>query len=216
MLLLLVLVTTVRLTAAQDEGIMKDFVVSGDLRMGDNYLPLFGIHASENVALYTELIAIHKSGFGIGYFAFDDFSEEAFGRIRFVDALYTKSWGKVSLYTAMEYVWYDNSDVECVMPYVIGTYAHNSWSFQVANMVTYFPHSSGEKYEFTMYGKVMKNIFKDIDLHVTVWYDNLYNANSHFYGAAGVKVSLPRGFYVMGTLLHREKTECLLNFGWHF
>ena len=217
LMVLLVLVTAVRLAAAQDEGIMKDFTVSGDLRMGANYLPLFGIHASENMALYTELMAIHKSGFGVGYFAFDDFSKEAFGRIRFVDALYTKTWGKFSMYGAMEYVWYDNNkNGGCVMPYAIGTYTHNSWSFQIGNMVTYFPHRQEDKYEFTMYGKIMKNVFRDIDMHMTIWYDNLYNANSHFYGAAGLKVSLPKGFYVMSTLLYREKAECLLNFGWRF
>ena len=208
LLLLLVFITSVRL-GAQNEGITKDFVVSGDLRFGANYLPLFGIHASENVALYTELMAIHKSGWGVGYFAFDDFMES---RIRFVDALYTNSWGNASLYAAMEYVWYDNSDAICLMPYIIGTYTSGSWAFQAANMMSYFPRSSGEKYEFTMYGKVMKNMFKDVDAHITVWYDT----NSHFYGAAGIKVSLPKGFYVMGTLLYREKTECLLNFGWHF
>ena len=209
-ILLLVFITSALCLSAQD-GIMKDFEISGDLRMGSNYLPLFGIHASENVALYTELMAIHKSGLGVGYFAFDDFMES---RIRFVDVLYTNSWGKASLYGAMEYVWYDNSDAICLMPYIIGTYTSGSWAFQAANMMSCFPRSSEGKYEFTAYAKVMKNIFKDIDLHVTVWYDSLYK--SHFYGATGIKVSLPKGFYVMGTLLHRENTECLVNFGWHF
>jgi hypothetical protein len=67
-----------------------------------------------------------------------------------------------------------------------------------------------------MYAKVTKTILKDIDIHATVWYDNVYE--DHFYGAMGVKVNLPSNFYVMGNVLYKEgdKFTPFINVGWKF
>lgn len=203
---------------AQGQGLTSDISISGDIRTGANYIPLLGICASDNVMLYTEVIAVHKSGFGAGYFAFDDFSNEVMGRIRFVDLLYTKSWEKFSLYTAMEYLWYDNDkNGECVMPYVIGDYNCGTWTYEVATMLTCFLHNETERYEFTTYLKVKKTLFEDLDLHATVWYDNLYNDNSHFYAGVGATLNLPKNFYVMGNALYKSnEVRFFLNLGWKF
>ena len=215
--LILVSIFSLVAVCVNSQSLTKDFTVNGTLQTGANYLPLLGIHGSKNMALYTDLMAFHKSGFGVAYFAYDDFSKEETGRIRFVDAAYTGSWNNFSLYSAFEYVWYDNwSDGESVMPYAILTYAPNSWSYEVAPMLTYFPHFSENKYEFTAYAKVTKTVLKDVDIHATVWYDNVYE--DHFYGAVGLKVNLPSNFYIMGNLLYKEgdKFTPFINVGWKF
>ncbi len=138
-------------TAQTNDGQTDDIIVSGAIQVGANYWDLFGIHATENVALYTEVMAIHKSGFGLGYFAYDDFSKEEMGRLRFFDALYTTTIGEnVALYSAFEYVTYDNwHDGESFMPYAIVTYNKGLWSYEVAPMLAYFPHFDTDKVEFT-------------------------------------------------------------------
>ena len=200
------------------KGITKDFTIQGDLRLGANYLPLPGVYASKNMMLYTEIMAIHKTGLGIGYYAFDDFTKEATGRIRYVDAVYDKKWKNYSLYSAARYLWYDNySEGNCWKAYVIGTYKYNTWSFQFTPMFTYLPHKDTDKYGFMAYGKVMKDIFKDVNVYATIWYDNLYNANTHFYGVIGSTIAFPKSFYLTGNLLIKDKKAVfLLNVGWKF
>ena len=46
------------------QSLTKDVTVSGAIQVGGNYWDLLGIHATENVALYTTVMAQHKSGFG--------------------------------------------------------------------------------------------------------------------------------------------------------
>ncbi len=198
------------------QSLTKDVTVSGAIQVGGNYWDLLGIHATENVALYTTVMAQHKSGFGAAYFAYDDFSKEEMGRIRFFDALYAYSWENLSLYSAFEYVYYDNwHDGECVMPYAIVTLTSGSWAYEVAPMLTYFPHFDENKYEFTAYAKVKKNLFKDIDLHLTVWYDNIYE--DHFYGAAGIQLRLPKDFYVACNTLYKDNEFVpFVSLGWRF
>lgn len=194
----------------------KDVTVSGAIQVGGNYWDLLGIHATENVALYTTVMAQHKSGFGAAYFSYDDFSKEEMGRIRFFDALYTHAWENVFLYGAFEYVYYDNwHDGECIMPYAIVTLTHGTWAYEVAPMLTYFPHFDEDKVEFTAYAKVKKNIFKDIDLHATVWYDNIYK--DHFYGAIGAQLKLPKDFYVSCNALYKDREFVpFVSLGWRF
>ena len=194
----------------------KDITVSGVIQVGGNYSELLGIHSTKNVALYTTVMAQHKSGFGVAYFAYDDFSKEEMGRVRFFDALYTKVWENFFLYSAFEYVYYDNwHDGECVMPYAILTYTQGTWAYEVAPMLTYFPHFDEDKVEFTTYVKLKKNILKDIDLHATVWYDNVYK--DHFYGAIGARLSLPKNFYVSCNALYRDDEFVpFVSLGWRF
>lgn len=205
---------------SQDDGLTKDFTVSGTVQIGSNYTPLLGIKLSENFALYTEVSAFHKSGLGVAYFAFDDFCKDSLnltGRTRFIDLAYAKPFGeKVFMYSAMEYVWYDNwKDGESLMPYVIVTYTPNTWSYEGAAMLTYFPHFDEDKYEVTAYGKVTKTLWKDLEINVTGYYDSIYK--DHFYGSLGAKVNLPSGFFVTGNLLYRDSDlSPFVNLGWNF
>jgi len=212
----IVVVFTIMASMVNAQSLTKDVIVSGAIQVGGNYWDLLGIHATENIALYTTVMAQHKSGFGVAYFAYDDFSKEEMGRIRFFDALYTHAWENVSLYSAFEYVYYDNwHDGECVMPYAIVTLTSGTWAYEVAPMLTYFPHFSEDNYEFTCYAKVKKNIFKDIDLHATVWYDNIYK--DHFYGAIGAQLSLPKDFYIGCNALYKDDEFVpFVSLGWRF
>ena len=212
----IVVVFTIMASLVNAQSLTEDVTVSGAVQVGGNYWDLLGIHATENVALYTTVMAQHKSGFGAAYFAYDDFSKEEMGRIRFFDALYTHTWENVSLYSAFEYVYYDNwHDGECVMPYAIVTLSNGTWAYEVAPMFTYFPHFDEDQCEFTAYAKVKKNIFKDVDLHATVWYDNIYK--DHFYGAIGAQLSLPKDFYISCNALYKDKEFVpFISLGWRF
>ena len=194
----------------------NDVIVSGAIEIGGNYWEQFGRHATGNVALYSEIYAVHKSGFGIAYFAYDDFSTEKIGRLRLFDAFYSYTWENAALYTALEYISYDNwHDGVSIMPYTIATLSYGTWSYEVAPMLICFPHFDQNKYEFIAYGKIKKNILRDIDIHATLWYDNMYE--KHFYGAVGAELNLPKDWYIKTNLLYRdEKFTPFISLGWRF
>lgn len=200
---------------SQDDCLMKDFTVSGTVQVGSNYAPLFGVELSENFALYTEVSMFHKSGIGIGYFAFDDFCKDNLtGRTRFIDLAYTRPFGDVFLYSAVEYVWYDNwAEGESLMPYAIVSYTPNTWSYEAAAMMTYFPHFDMDKYEFTAYGKVTKS-WRGLDLSAILYYDSVYE--DHFYGGLRAQLNMPKRFYVSGNLLYKSDLHAFVNLGWKF
>ena len=201
---------------SQETGLTKDFTVNGCLQIGSNYAELLGIKCSDNFALYTEFSAFHKSGIGVAYYAYDDFSSEETGRVRFADLAYANQWGNFSLYAASEYGWYDNwHDGQWLMEYAICTYSLGTWAFEVAPMFMYFPNFSEGQYEFMAYGKVTKTFFNDWDVYATIWYDNIYQ--DHVYGAIGTKVRFPGNFYLGGNLLYKDRVITpVAAFGWRF
>lgn len=215
-LLLLVAATLIIATGsyAQEKGLTKDFTVNGCVQIGSNYAELLGIKNSENFAVYTEFSAFHKSGVGVAYYAYDDFSKEETGRVRFADLAYANQWGGFSLYVGSEYGWYDNwADGQWLMEYAICSYSVGTWSFEATPMFMYFPRFDENQFEFMVYGKVTKTFFENWDLSATVWYDNYQGV----YGGLGTKIRFPGNFYLGGTLLYKDNVlSPMAAFGWRF
>ena len=202
---------------AQKKSIMDDVTVSGLLQTGSSYLGLVGIHPTENMTFYTEFYAFHKTGVGLCYFSLDDFSSEKTGRIRFFDLAYAKKWdNNLSIFTAVEYYFYDNwKDGKAFKQYTKLAYTKNGWMYEVAPVFRFFPEFNEDKFELTAYLKVKKNLFKDFSILGQIWYDNVYK--DLFYGTVSAQVDLPKNFYLMGNLLYRDrKVTSLLNLGWRF
>ena len=198
------------------KNLTENFDVSGCLAFGSNYVELLGIKNSNNVGLYTEFAAFHKTGIGLAYYAYDDFSKEEYGRMRFVDLAYANQWKFFSLYAAFEYVWYDNfHDGQCIALYAIGDFNVKTWKFTVMPMFMYYPFFTENQYEVILSGKVTKTFLNDLDLYAAIWYDNLYE--HYIYGGIGLQIRLPKGFYLSGNLLYKDrKFQPMANFGWRF
>lgn len=218
-ILLLFVVLSINLinVSAQEKSIMDDVTVSGLIQTGSSYLGLVGVHPTENMTLYTEFYAFHKTGIGLCYFSLDDFSSEKTGRIRFFDLAYTKKWNNnLSIFAAAEYYFYDNwKDGKAIKQYTKLAYNNNGWLYEVTPVFRFFPELSEDKFEVTAYLKVKKSLFKDLSVLGQIWYDNVYK--DHFYGTISAQVNLPKNFYLMGNLLYRDrKVTPLLNLGWKF
>lgn len=197
------------------KSIMDDITIKGDIRFGGNYWAFVGIHGTENVALYTDFTALHKSGFGIRYMAYDDFSKEEKGRVRFFDAAYTHTFENLSIYGAFEYISFDNwHDGERIRPYATINYQLKQWNIGTGAIYNYCPHLD-KKNEIMFYTKVGRPLLKELDLNLTVWYDNLYKDN--FYGDVCARLQLPKKFYLKCDVLYRDrKVTPFISIGWQF
>lgn len=93
---------------AQDNN---KFNLTGDLRTGTGFAPLFGLKTSNDWSVYYMVDIKHKaSGLGVGGGCrFDDFQKTGNGRIGFLDFYWSGNLSKdVSLYSAIEYGFFDN------------------------------------------------------------------------------------------------------------
>ena len=213
---IVVLATLISVSYAYaQKSLTKDININGCIQIGSNYAELLGIKNSENFAIYTEFSVFHKTGVGVAYYAYDDFSEEETGRVRFIDLAYANQWGDFSMYAATEYGWYDNwAEGKWLMEYAICGYSLGTWALEVTPMLTYFPNFSEDQYEIMIYGKVTKTFLNDWDVYGTVWYDNVYQG---FYGAVGTKFHFPHKFYLGGILLYKDDNiGPMASFGWRF
>ena len=200
----------------EKKGISDDITVSGLIQIGSGYLALNGLHPTDNFTFHTELAITHKSGIGLYFLSSDDFSQEKFGRIRFFDLGYLKSWDKLSLYTDFGYFFMDNyKDGKCYRTFVKLSYTHGTWRYETMNMLRYFPKNSEDKFNYTLYLKANKTLFKDLDLLAQVWYDNVYK--DHVYAIAGAQLNLKKGFFLKGLVQYKDnKLTPMIQTGWSF
>jgi hypothetical protein len=83
------------------------------------------------------------------------------------------------------------------------------------NMLRYFPKNSEDKFNYTLYLKANKTLFKDLDLLAQVWYDNVYK--DHVYAIAGAQLNLKKGFFLKGLVQYKDnKFTPMIQTGWSF
>ena len=213
--ILIIVLGIIPILAHAQKSIMDDITIKGDIRFGGNYWAFVGTHGTENPALYTDFIAQHKSGFCIRYIAYDDFTKEEKGRVRFFDAAYTHTWKNLSIYGALEYISFDNwHNGERIRPYATLNYLLKQWNIGNGVIYNYCPHLD-KKNELMLYAKVGKTVLKDLNLSLTVWYDNIYKDN--FYGDVCARLQMPKKLYLKCDVLYRDrKVTPFISIGWQF
>lgn len=198
---------------AQDNN---KFNLTGDLRTGTGFAPLFGLKTSNDLSIYYMVDIQHKeTGLGVGAYRFDDFQKTGNGRIGFLDCYWSGNLSKnVSLYSAIEYGFFDNdksSSYWC--PYVILNFNSSIINVDIAPMYCYYDQLKSSQFVFRL--RTVKEIYKGGTLRLSGWYNNLLIHK--FYSAVGFTQQLPKNFYLQGDILFREeKVQPLLCLGYKF
>ncbi len=193
----------------------KEFKLTGDIRTGTGFAPLFGLKTSESWSEYYSFDIKHKSGLGLGAYRFNDFQEKGLGKIGFFDLYWSGNLAKnISLYSALEYGFFDNdkqSSFYC--PYIIFSLSTSLVNFDFSPMYCYYDKQGSDQFVFRF--RLTKEIYKGGMIRLSGWYNSLIE--NKVYGAVGFTQQLPRNFYLQGDVLFREgKTQPILCLGYKF
>jgi hypothetical protein len=197
---------------AMSEG---TFTLSGDVRTGSGYAPLFGLKTSDKWSIYYSVDIQHKSGFGLGGYRMSDFHSEGLGRIAFLDLYWSGNIAKnLSLYGAVEYGFFDNDNqMSFWCPYVMLFWSNSIVNFNISPMYCYYDKLKSD--EIIVRLQATKEVVKGTELQLSGWYDNVLERK--FYGAVGVRQQLPKNFYLQGDMLFKNgETTPLLVLGYKF
>ncbi|GHV27784.1 hypothetical protein FACS1894176_09990 [Bacteroidia bacterium] len=202
--------------SAQDTTSVKSsLTLSGDVRTGSGYAPLFGLKTSDKWSAYYMVDVQHSSGLGIGGYRMTDFQQEGLGKLAFFDLYWSGNLSKnLSLYGAVEYGFFDNDNqMSFWCPYVILFWSNPVVNVNFSPMYCYYDKLKSD--EIIVRLQATKALCKNTEIQLSGWYDN--TLNKKFYGAVGITQKLPKNFYVQGDLLFREGESLpMINLGYKF
>ena len=209
-----ILTVSIKDSVAQKETTEK-FKLTGDIRTGSGFAPLFGLKTSESWSDYYSVDVHYQSGFGVGAYRFTDFQESGIGKIGFFDLYWSGKVAKnLSLYSAVEYGFFDNDKkMSFWCPYTMIFWTTPVINFDFSPMYCYYDKQKSDQFVFRL--RTVKEIYKGGTLRISGWYNNL--VKNKLYGAVGFIQQLPRKFYLQGDVLFREgKTQPMLCLGYKF
>jgi hypothetical protein len=214
-LAIIAVVMSVDVAFAQDATSEKSVTLSGDIRTGSGYAPLFGVKTSDEWSLFYSVDLQHKSDVGIAAFRMTDFRTEGLGKSAVFDLDGSGSESKqLSLYGAMEYGFMDNDNqMSFWCPYFILFWSNQIVNVNLAPMYCYYDQLKSDEVIIRL--QASKQLFKGTELQVSTWYNN--TLQKKIFGAVGITQQLPRNFYLQGDWLFREgKSFPMLNLGYKF
>lgn len=193
----------------------EELILSGEVRTGSGYAPLFGAKLSDDWSLYYMLDVQHKSGFGVGAYRMTDFNSTGMGKVAFFDAYWSGNLSKnVSIYAAMEYGFFDNvREFDFLCPYVMVFWDAKVVNVTLAPMYNYYLKTS--PHEFIVKGQISREIIKGTTVEISGWYHSELEKN--FFGSVGVNQQLPKGFYLQVDYLRKSgENNFLAGVGYKF
>ncbi|MDR2416455.1 MAG: hypothetical protein LBD75_07880 [Candidatus Peribacteria bacterium] len=193
----------------------KTLTLTGDIRTGAGYAPLFGSKTSNQWSLFYSVDVQHKSGIGLGAFRMTDFQSEGLGKIAFFDLYWSGKIAKnLSLYGAIEYGFMDNnSQMSCWCPYVMLFWTNPIANVDISPMCCYYEQLKSA--EIIIRLRATKSLWKTGEIQLSGWCNNALQQK--FYGAVGIRQQLPKNFYLQGDILFREgRTEPIMVLGRKF
>lgn len=201
--------------AQEKTSIENSLTLSGDVRTGSGYAPLFGLKTSDAWSAYYMADVHHSSGLGIGGYRMTDFQQEGLGRLAFFDLYWSGEIAKnLSLYGAMEYGFFDNDNqMSFWCPYLILFWSNPVVNVNLSPMYCYYDKLKSD--EIIVRLQATKEVFEGTEISLSGWYDN--TLDKKFYGAVGITQQLPKNFYLQGDWLFREgKSLPMVALGYKF
>lgn len=179
----------------------EELTLSGEVRTGSGYAPLFGSKLSDDWSLYYMLDLQHKSGFGLGAYRMTDFNATGMGKVAFFDAYWSGKLSKnLSLYAAVEYGFFDNiREYDFLCPYLMLFWDAKVVNVTLAPMYNYYLKT--EPHEFIFKGQVSREVIKGTTLELSGWYHS--ELDKHFYGSIGINQKLPKNLYLQVDYLRK-------------
>jgi len=211
---IVILIVSIKDSVAQKETTEK-FKLTGDIRTGSGFAPLFGLKTSDEWSTYYSVDVQHESGFGIGAYRFTDFKTVGLGKIGFFDLYWSGNVAKnLSLYSAVEYGFFDNDkQMSFWCPYGILSWTTHLMNFDLSPMYCYYDKQKSN--QFVLRFRAVKEVYKGGVMRFSGWYNSL--VENKFYEAVGFTQQLPRKFYLQVDVLFREgKTQPMLSLGYKF